>query len=364
MCDNDVVLVTRKIESEPGPRLLSACGGDRVPSSEKNSVMRDQTFRRTPVLSLVAPFIVSIAVLVGVEIYGIHAHLLVANGVVQSALVPFFSGVVIVFLGYWAWRQNRAACEQFSELLAMAQQARARAEEASRARDNLLGTVAHELRNPLNSIMLWCVTLLRDPALSESARRGMMAIERGARAQGQLIEDLLDVLRIEGGRLRLDVQRVDLAEVVHAGVESMRAAADAKSIALQEIIDPRVGPIAGDAGRLKQVVWNLVSNAVKFTPIDGKVQVRLEFIDSHAGIIVVDTGRGIDSASLGSVFDRFWQADGPGQGRQGVGLGLSIVREIVSLHGGAVFAHSEGPGRGSIFTVRLPLSASTIDSAV
>jgi CheY-like chemotaxis protein len=173
---------------------------------------------------------------------------------------------------------------------------------------------------------------------------------------------LLDISRIESGRLRLDVQTVDLAEVVRAGVESMRAAADAKSIAMQEIIDPRVDAVAGDPGRLQQVVWNLVSNAVKFTPKGGKIQVRLERINSHVEIIVADTGQGIEPASLRSVFERFWQAEQSNQSKQGVGLGLSIVKELVGLHGGTVSAHSDGPGHGSTFTVRLPLPVGTSSS--
>jgi signal transduction histidine kinase len=186
-------------------------------------------------------------------------------------------------------------------------------------------------------------------------RRGLGAIERAVRVQAQLVEDLLDVSRIESGRLRLDVQTVDLADVVRAGVESMRTAAEAKSITLQEIIDPRVDFIAGDPARLQQVVWNLVSNAVKFTPSGGKIQVRVERINSHVEIVVADTGKGIEPSSLRLVFDRFWQAEGQGRSSQGAGLGLSIVKEIVGLHGGTVAAHSEGLGKGAMFTVRLPL---------
>ena len=207
----------------------------------------------------------------------------------------------MIVLSYWGWHQIQVATDQFHEALDKAENARAeaekagaRAEKANRAKDNFLGTVSHELRNPLNSILLWSTALLRDQTLSENSRRGMTAIERAVRVQGQLIEDLLDISRIESGRLRLDVQTVDLAEVVKAGVESMRAAADAKSITLQEILDPRVNGIAGDPGRLQQMVWNLVSNAVKFTPKGGKIQVRLERINSHVEIIVADTGQGIE----------------------------------------------------------------------
>ncbi len=284
-------------------------------------------------------------------------------------LVPLLSILVMTVLSYWGWHQIQVATDQFHAALdgaeiarAEAEKAGARAEKANRAKDNFLGTVSHELRNPLNSILLWSSALLRDQTLSENARRGITAIERSVRIQGQLIEDLLDVSRIESGRLRLDVQTVDLAEVVKAGVERMRAAAEAKSITVQEILDPRVDSVAGDPARLQQIVWNLVSNAVKFTPKGGKIQVRLERINSHLEIIVADTGQGIDPASLGSVFERFWQGENSGQSRHGVGLGLSIVKELVGLHGGTVVASSDGPGKGSTFTVRLPLPASAARS--
>ena len=280
-------------------------------------------------------------------------------------LVPLLSIVVMIILSYWGWRQINLATEQFHAALdnaeraqAEAEKATARAEKANRAKDNFLGTVSHELRNPLNSILLWSTALLRDQSLNENTRRGITTIERAVRVQGQLIEDLLDISRIESGRLRLDVQTVDLAEVVKAGAESMRAAADAKSITLQEILDPSVDSVAGDPGRLQQIVWNLVSNAVKFTPKGGKIQVRLERINSHVEIVVADTGQGIEPESLGSVFERFWQGRESGESRHGVGLGLSIVKELVGLHGGTVVAHSDGPGKGSTFTVRLPLPAS------
>jgi len=280
------------------------------------------------------------------------------------AIVPLFSVIVMIVLSYWGWHQIQLATDQFHAALDAAEKARIeaerageRAEKASRAKDTFLGTVSHELRNPLNSILLWSTALLRDQSLGEPFRRGLTAIERAVRVQSRLIEDLLDISRIESGRLRLDVQSVDLAEVVRAGVESMRAGAEAKSVTIQEIIDPRVDTVAGDPGRLQQVVWNLVSNAVKFTPKGGKIQVRVERINSHVEIIVADTGQGIEPAALGSVFERFWQGTQAGKGNQGVGLGLSIVKDLVTLHGGSVSAHSEGPGKGSIFVVRLPLPA-------
>lgn len=155
------------------------------------------------------------------------------------------------------------------------------------------------------------------------------------------------------------MQTTDLVKVVKAAVDAIRVAADAKGIALQETIDPRVTPIAGDPHRLQQVVWNLVSNAVKFTPKSGRIQVRLERINSHVEIIVADNGRGIDPASLQFVFDRFWQAPDTQRGEVGIGLGLSIARQLVTMHGGTILAHSEGLGKGSTFMVRLPLPVSS-----
>lgn len=283
--------------------------------------------------------------------------------------VPVLSGLIMIFLSYWGWREIEVATEQFREALDSterarreAETARVKAEDASRAKDHFISTVSHELRTPLNSIALWSAALMRNPRIDEDGRRGILAIDRAVKAQAQLVEDLLDISRIESGRMRLDVQPVDLAQVVKAATESMRVAAEAKSIALQEIIDPRVDFISGDASRLQQVVWNLVSNAVKFTPSGGKIEVRLERINSHVEIIVADTGQGIDPGALSSVFDRFWQGEAPGQGHHGVGLGLSIVKEIVALHGGTVVANSAGPGTGSTFIVRLPLPVSTLPS--
>jgi signal transduction histidine kinase/ActR/RegA family two-component response regulator len=267
-------------------------------------------------------------------------------------LVPLLFGIGAVFLSYWGWREISRASEQFAAALA-------RADEASRVKDNFLATVSHELRNPLNSIMLLTAVLLSDQEIHESALQRVKAIDRAARTQAQLIDDLLDVSRIESGRLRLDVQATDLAQVVKSAVDSMRVAAEAKSIDLHDIIDTGVSLITGDPKRLEQVVWNLISNAIKFTPKGGKVQVRLERINSHVEIIVTDNGKGIAPSSLPYVFDRFWQESESGQIRPGMGLGLSIVKELVALHGGTVMAHSEGIGKGSTFTVRLPLPPTT-----
>lgn len=265
-------------------------------------------------------------------------------------LVPLLCIVAAVILSYWGWYEGGKATSLFAAALN-------RAEEASRAKDNFMASVSHELRNPLNSIMLSSGILLADQTLQENARQKVKAIERASRTQAQLIEDLLDVSRIESGRMRLDVQATDLAQVVKAAVDANRVAADAKSIELQEIIDSRVSLISGDPQRMQQVVWNLLSNAVKFTPKGGKVQVRLERINSHVEIIVADNGQGIAPASVSRVFDRFWRETDTST--TGTGLGLAIVKELVTMHGGTVIVHSDGLGKGSTFTVRLPLPVST-----
>ena len=264
-------------------------------------------------------------------------------------LVPLLSVLVGGLLSVWGWSQIHRASNRYAAALASA-------EEHGRLKDNFMAMVSHELRNPLNSIVIWCRTLSKE-ADSEKWRNGLAAIDRAAKVQAQLIDDLLDSSRIERGQLRLEIQSTDLLEVVKAAIDAMRPAAAAKSISLQEILDPRVGLVAGDPVRLQQVVWNLVSNAVKFTAQGGRVQVRVARINSDIEIVVMDTGKGLAASSLPRVFDRFWQAP-ESQGREGVGLGLSIVKEIVNLHGGTVVAHSVGLGRGCIFTVRLPLPLS------
>ena len=267
-------------------------------------------------------------------------------------LVPILSILLAAALSYFGWRQIVRASADLERALAIS-------EDANRLKDNFLATVSHELRNPLNTILLRCHLLAEEELLSEKARLSVRSMERAAKAQAQLIEDLLDISRIETGRLRLDVQTTDLVDVVQSAVEAMRVAADAKSIDLVETIDPQVTPIAGDPHRLQQVVWNLVSNAVKFTPKGGRIQVRLERINSHVEIVVADNGKGIEPASLPLVFDRFWQAPGADRFEVGVGLGLSIARQLVTMHGGTIVAQSDGLGKGATFTVRLPLPVST-----
>ncbi len=238
------------------------------------------------------------------------------------------------------------------------------AEAASRVKDQFLATISHELRTPLTPILAWS-RLLRTTKLDDAAAvRGLEAIERSARAQAQLIEDLLDVSRIITGRLRLDVRPTALVTAVTNAVEAMRPSAEAKQITLQMVLDPRSGKVSGDPDRLQQVVWNLLSNAIKFTPKGGRVTVRTERVNSHAEIIVADNGPGLAADSLPHLFERFWQADRTSAREHGgMGLGLAIVRDLVELHGGTVRADNVQHGHGAVFTVRLPLMPLTLEAA-
>ncbi|MDP9151929.1 MAG: ATP-binding protein [Myxococcota bacterium] len=232
------------------------------------------------------------------------------------------------------------------------------AEEANQAKDDFLATVSHELRTPLNSILGWAVMLKERSLPEERQTRAIETIERNARAQNQLIEDLLDVSRIVSGKLRLDVEAVNLPQVVESAVEMVRPAATAKGIVLRVTVDPNAGPIMGDPGRIQQVVSNLLSNAVKFSAKEGgAVQVVVRRLDSSVEIVVRDKGEGIDPSFLPYVFERFRQADPrTTRVRGGLGLGLAIVRNLVELHGGTVGAYSEGIGRGAAFTILLPIA--------
>ncbi len=246
--------------------------------------------------------------------------------------------------------------EKRRQLLSSEQEARQTAENANRLKDEFLATLSHELRTPLNAILGWS-QMVQSRDLSESQmQKAFQTIERSARSQNQLIDDLLDVSRIITGKLRLDVRAVELSNVITAAVDAVRPAAEAKNIRLQTLLDPQAGPISGDPDRLQQVVWNLLSNAVKFTPKEGRVQVRLERVNSHIEIVISDTGKGIEAEFLPYVFDRFRQSDGSMTRRHGgLGLGLAIVRQLVELHGGTVNVTSAGENQGSTFTVFLPL---------
>ena len=219
-------------------------------------------------------------------------------------------------------------------------------------KDEFLATLSHELRTPLNAILGWSQLLNRGSHDTDDARQGLDAIEK-SRAQAQMIDDLLDMNRIISGKVRLDVQRIQLADVVSAAVQSVRPSADVKGVRLVTILDPNAGPAFGDAGRLQQVVWNLLTNAIKFTPKGGKIQVVLERVNSHLEVSVADTGEGIDPEFLPHVFERFRQADASTTRRHGgLGLGLNIVKQLVELHGGRVSV--ESPSMGKVAPLLLP----------
>jgi PAS domain S-box-containing protein len=254
--------------------------------------------------------------------------------------------------------QRKQADAEREDLLAREQKARLEAEAAARVKDEFLATLSHELRTPLSAILGWS-SLINDGHLSDEQKaRGFEVIHRSAKLQSQLIEDILDVSRIITGKLRLDVRPVELSSVIESAVESALPAAVAKDIRLQRVLDCDTSLVSGDPGRLQQVVWNLLANAIKFTPQGGRVQVRLEHIASHVEIIVADTGTGIPAHVLPHVFERFRQADqSKTRNYGGLGLGLAIVRHIVEMHGGSVEAQSPGEDQGATFTVKLPLMA-------
>jgi PAS domain S-box-containing protein len=234
---------------------------------------------------------------------------------------------------------------------------RKRVEEANRIKDEFLATVSHELRTPLTAMLGW-VQMLRSGALpAHKHARALEVIERNAKSQQQLIEDLLDVSRIITGKLRLEVTSVELVDVVATAIEAVRPASEAKGLHLHPILDTDIGPLVGDVQRLQQVVWNLLSNAVKFTPKGGHIHIILRRAGSSAELQVRDSGQGISPDFLPHVFERFQQEEG-GTSRKhgGLGLGLSIVRHLVELHGGTIEAFSDGEGHGALFTVRLPIS--------
>ena len=238
------------------------------------------------------------------------------------------------------------------ENVALYEQAR----QANHVKDEFLAVLSHELRTPLNAIVGY-TALMRTGALDErGTQQALATVERNARALARMVDDVLDVSRIVTGKLQVEMQPVDIPSSVERAIATVRPAADAKGVRLDTAIAPAVGPVSGDPDRLQQVAWNLLANAVKFTPAGGHVQVEVRPVDAHVELQVRDTGIGIAPALLPHVFERFWQADAsPTRAVGGLGLGLAIVRHIVEMHGGTAEAHSEGPGRGATFTVRLPL---------
>ncbi|MDF2387962.1 PAS domain-containing protein [Nostoc ellipsosporum NOK] len=251
------------------------------------------------------------------------------------------------------------------ELLQQEQSARTAAETANRAKDEFLSVLSHELRNPLNALLGWAQFLRTRQLDEDTTKQGLQSIENSAKMQAQLIADLLDISRITSGRMRLEVEQVELIAVIEAAIEVVRVSAEAKNIQITSQLQPSTITISADPVRLQQVVWNLLSNAIKFTPKGGRIEVTLEYIDQQAEIRVSDTGKGISSDFLPYVFDRFRQADASTtRSNTGLGLGLAIVRHLVELHGGTVQAQSEGEGQGATFIVRLPLQTNLEQSPV
>jgi PAS domain S-box-containing protein len=272
-----------------------------------------------------------------------------------AAAVPWRGGHAIQVILRDISERVRAE-EEKARLLASERAARSAAEHASRMKDEFLATLSHELRTPLNAIVGWSHLLLQDSSNAEDLKQGLSTIERNARVQARLIEDLLDMSRIISGKLRMDFQRVLPSAFIEAAIGSVMPTADAKGIQLEKDLDPLAGPVSGDGGRLQQVVWNLLSNAIKFTPRGGTVRVALKRNDQLVEILVSDTGQGIAPEFLPFVFDRFRQADASTTRRHGgLGIGLAIAKQLVELHGGSIAVDSPGEGQGSRFLVTLPL---------
>jgi PAS domain S-box-containing protein len=275
---------------------------------------------------------------------------------------PLFEGLGGGFSGFIGScidiTEFRQAQLDRDELLRAERAARSEAERLSHMKDEFLATLSHELRTPLNAILGWSTLLRRLEPGSADHSRGLDTIERNARVQSQIVGDLLDMSRIISGKVQLEVQPVDLSEILNATIESVRPSIEAKKLRLRTMFDVKGGRIRGDANRLQQVFWNLLTNAVKFTPTNGRVDVIVERVNSHVEVCVEDSGIGIKPEFLAFVFDRFRQADSSITRRHGgLGLGLSIVKHLIELHGGSVRVKSPGEGMGSSFIVALPVSA-------
>ncbi len=253
---------------------------------------------------------------------------------------------------------------QNRRLVEVAERERARAEQANRAKDDFIATISHELRTPLSAILGWA-RMLRSGLAEDKRARAIETIERNARVQAQLVEDVLDVSRIIAGKLRIEVTNVDLIRVMEAAIDTVRPAAESKAVTLKVALDPETGTVPGDPDRLQQVIWNLLSNAIKFTPRSGTVEICSERCEDVLRITVRDSGEGIAAEFLPHVFERFRQAElGGARGHGGLGLGLAIAKHIVELHRGTIRADSEGAGRGALFTVELPAASARRDRSL
>ena len=252
----------------------------------------------------------------------------------------------------------RRAQDERAQLLESERAARQEAERAGRIKDEFLATLSHELRTPLNAIFGWTQLIKLNPSDAEAISEGINVIDRNVRLQTELIEDLLDMSRIISGKVRLDMRRVQIPDVIDAALDSAMPALSAKNIRLEKVVASGVEYVSGDPGRLQQVLWNLLTNAIKFTPKGGKIQVLAHRVASHLEISVTDTGEGIAPEFLPQLFERFSQADASTtRNHGGLGLGLSIVRHLVEMHGGTIRAESPGVGQGATFVVSLPILA-------
>lgn len=264
-------------------------------------------------------------------------------------------GAILVFHDI---SERRSAEREREKLHKNEQFARAEAESANRLKDEFLATVSHELRTPLNAILGWASMLNRGTLTPENIQNALNIIERNAKAQADIISDILDVSRIITGKLQIESNAVELAPIIRSAVETLQPAADAKGIDLTVSLDETEGFVIGDADRLLQIIWNLISNAIKFTPNNGQIEIKLEKIDSHVEIQVSDNGIGISPEFIPFVFERFRQADASTtRSDSGLGLGLAIVRHLAELHGGTVRAESKGETKGAIFTLSLPMAS-------
>ncbi|MEO6593246.1 MAG: ATP-binding protein [Planctomycetota bacterium] len=267
-------------------------------------------------------------------------------------------GCILVFRDV---SDRHRADKERDELIRSERAARAEAENAGRLKEEFLATLSHELRTPLSAMLGWIQILRRKPS-PENLEQGILVLDRNARMQAQLIADLLDMSRIVAGKLRLDVQPVELPVVIEAALDAVRSAADGRGIVLHHTFEQFTESVYGDPARLQQVVWNLLSNAVKFTPRGGRVQIDLARVGSTVQLSVMDTGHGIKPEFLPHVFERFRQADSSAAREHGgLGLGLAIVKQLVELHGGTVHAASGGEGKGATFTVALPVAAQRVE---
>jgi signal transduction histidine kinase len=290
-----------------------------------------------------------------VDTFEFEAHFPELERWLEVHLIPSVDGMTVLCLDVTERRRRE---EERRELLESERAARAEAERANRIKDEFLATVSHELRTPLNAILGWAQILTSERARPTDLPQGLATIKRNAQLQAQLIDDLLDVARIVNGKLRLELARTDLREVLEAAVASVRQAADARGLTLSVVTGEAPVSVQGDAARLQQVVTNLLSNSIKFTPRGGSVGVHLVRMGPEVLVAVQDTGQGIEAELVPHMFERFRQADSSIRRKHGgLGLGLALVRSLVELHGGRVAVHSAGLGQGATFEVRLPVLA-------